>query len=193
VLQKLKASGAVELVDNAAQADAVLHGDATIWLSSYVSMSPRSKAAEQALYRGFASAEMTGKDGRTLWSYLVTPRSSGWKNITDDLGDQLAQALLSALEKKEPGDAGPTGASTAAAGGFGLSITNARGRHTYPIATFTWLLLPEDGTDAVKKTAPRDLSRWMLTAGQKQCQEFGYSPLPPEFASRELHSLSALN
>jgi hypothetical protein len=64
VLQKLKSSGAVELLDNAAQTDAILHGNATIWLSSYVSMSPRSKAAEQALYRGFASAEMTGKDGR---------------------------------------------------------------------------------------------------------------------------------
>ena len=51
----------------------------------------------------------------------------------------------------------------------------------------------EYGTDAAKKTALRDLSRWMLTAGQKQCQEFGYSPLPPEFANRELQALSALN
>jgi phosphate transport system substrate-binding protein len=78
-------------------------------------------------------------------------------------------------------------------GGFGVSITNARGRHTYPIATFTWLLFPEDGTDAAKKTALRDLSRWMLTSGQKQCEELGYSPLPSEFANRELQALSALN
>jgi phosphate transport system substrate-binding protein len=78
-------------------------------------------------------------------------------------------------------------------GGFGVSITNARGRHTYPIATFTWLLLPENGTDAAKKTTLRDLSRSMLTAGQQQCQEFGYSPLPPEFRNRELQALSALN
>jgi hypothetical protein len=98
VLQRLKSANALELVENSAQADAILHGNTTIWLSSYISMSPRSKAAEQALYRGFASAEMTGKDGRTLWSYLATPRSSGWKSITDDLGDQLAEALLSALE-----------------------------------------------------------------------------------------------
>jgi phosphate transport system substrate-binding protein len=432
VEQKLKSSGKIQIVQDAAQSDAVLRGSATIWTTGFVASSPRSKGAEQATFQGYASAELNGKSGKTLWSYLVTPRKAGWKSITDDLGDQLATALVDALVEKTPGDGGaaPTAANpavqikltgaggtfpapiyrrwfesiqqarpglqiaydavgseeaisrieagsvdfgasdiplsaaqlqqndrklhqfatvlgavvpiynlqsapgslnftgevlagifmgkiqrwnapeiqatnkrahlpnaeivvihrsdgsgttfawtdflskvspqwkssvgmgmtvqwpagsgverndgmaeavrktpnsigyveflyalqhelefgavrngsgefvkadldsvTAAAktavippdGGFGVSITNARGRHTYPIATFTWLLLPEDGTDAAKKTALRDLSRWMLTAGQKQCQEFGYSPLPPEFASRELQALSALN
>jgi ABC-type phosphate transport system substrate-binding protein len=133
VLQRLKSANAVELVENSAQADAILHGNATIWLSSYISMSPRSKAAEQALYRGFASAEMTGKDGRTLWSYLATPRSSGWKSITDDLGDQLAEALLSALEKKEQGDAIPAGGNASAAGaGSSLAIDLQGAGGTFP-------------------------------------------------------------
>lgn len=101
LVKKLNASGAVQVVEDAVLADGVLHGQVTVWVSGYVSMSPRSKAAEQAIYRGYASAEVTGRDGRTLWSYLVTPRSVGWKSVSDDLGDQLAQALLAAMGKKE--------------------------------------------------------------------------------------------
>jgi phosphate transport system substrate-binding protein len=429
VVQKLKASKAVELVANPGQADGILRGEVEVWVNGYVSTSPRSKAVKQALYRGYASAELAGKDGRTLWSYLVTPKSPGWKSISDDLGDQLAQALLSALEKKETGEAAGAGAgggpgasnaklvdvqgagatfpapiyrkwfedfsraradvkiqyaavgseegirrveegsvdfgasdmplgrerlnmpgkkltqvatvlgavvpiynvkgtaetlnftgeilagiflgkiqrwnapeirainkhahlpddaivviyrsegsgttfawtdylskvsaewkSTVGAGtsvkwpvgtgaegndgvaetvrkapnsigyveflyalqheleyaavrnasgefvradldsvtaaakagalpedtGFSVSITNTSGRHVYPIATFTWVLVPESGGDAARKAAVRDLLRWMLTTGQKECQGLGYAPLPAELVNREL-------
>ena len=426
VLRKLKASKTLQVVANAAQADGVLHGEVRVWLSGHISTTPRSGAVQQALYRGYATAELTGKDGRTLWSYLAAPRSPGWKSIGDDLGDQLVQALLSALAKKEadatagetsggnPGAkqinlhgagstfsapiyqrwfegfsrerpdisveyaavgseegirrvtagavdfgtsdmplteerlrgperkltqiatvlgavvpiynfrAGPDGLNltgevlaaiflgkikkwnapeirainrhahlpdeaiavihrsdgagttfvwteylskmsaewkssvgagstvkwpvgvgaerndgvaeavgrtpyaigyvellyalqheleyaavrngsgefvkadldsvTAAAKtavvpedtGFGVSITNAAGKHVYPIATFTWMLLPDGAEDAAKKAALRDLLRWMLTEGQKQCEGLGYAPLPGGLANREL-------
>jgi phosphate transport system substrate-binding protein len=431
MVQKLKSSGVVEVVSNAAQADAILRGDVRIWVSGYLSTSPRSKAGEQAIYRGFASAEVTGKDGRTLWSYLVTPRS-GWKSISDDLGDQLAQALLTALEQKETGNTAEVGGNAARTGnsthsvsvrgagatfpaplyqkwfegftrsrpnvqitydavgseegiarvisgrvdfstsdmpltgeqlnapgkqflqvatvlgavvpiynvkgapeglnftgevlagiflgkiqhwnapeiqainkhahlpdeaivvihrsdgagttfvwtdylskvsaewksavgsatsvkwprgtgaernegmaeavrktansigyveliyalqheleygavqnasgefvkadldsvtaagktaplpkdaGFSVSITNARGRHTYPIATFTWFVVPENLGEGTKKAALRDLLRWMLTTGQKECEGLGYAPLPQELANRELQAI----
>jgi phosphate transport system substrate-binding protein len=81
--------------------------------------------------------------------------------------------------------AGKTAAMTDGSA-FGVSITNARGKHVYPIATFTWLLIPENGRDAVKNAATRDLIRWMLTTGQKQCEGLGYAPLPAELAAREL-------
>jgi phosphate transport system substrate-binding protein len=432
LVQKLKASKAVEVVANSAQADGILRGEVKVWVNEYVTTNPRSKATKQALYRGYASAELTGKEGRTLWSYLVTPKSAGWKGISDDLGDQLAQALLSALGKKETGatagtvsgggfgdsnarlldiqGAGATFAapiyrkwfedfsrarpdvkiqyeavgseegirrvvggsvdfgasdmplgreqlneagrqlkqvatvlgavvpiynvkgtqdplnftgeilagiflgkiqrwnapeirainkhahlpdeaivvihrsdgsgttfawtdylskvsagwkSTVGAGtsvkwpvgsgakgndgvaetvrktpnsigyveflyalqreleyggvqnasgefvradldsvtaaakagalpgeeGFSVSITNASGRHVYPIATFTWVLLPESAGDAAEKAALRDLVRWMLTTGQKECEGLGYAPLPTELANRELAAL----
>ena len=107
VVQKLKASKKVEFVANAAQADGILHGDVRVWVASYVSTTPKSNAVQEPVYRGYASVEVTGKDGRTLWSYLATPRSPGWKNIKEDLSDQLAQALLSALAKKDAADKSP--------------------------------------------------------------------------------------
>jgi len=76
-----------------------------------------------------------------------------------------------------------------AKGEFGGSITNAAGRHVYPIATLTWLLVPTEGRDAAKTAALRDLLRWVLTNGQRQCEGLGYAPLPGEFASKELQAV----
>ena len=73
---------------------------------------------------------------------------------------------------------------------FGRSITNAAGKRAYPIATLTWLLVPLEGHDRVKTAALRDLLRWMLTSGQKECQFLGYAPLPGDLAARELQALN---
>lgn len=434
VIQKLKASSVVQLVPDATQADAVLHATARVWTTGYSSPTPRSKSVHQASYTGFASAELTGKDGKTLWSYLVSPRPVGWKSITDDLSDQLVTEFLEAIAKRDSGDklvaagtpaetgpiartslegagatfpapiyqkwfesfersrpeiqirydavgsgegiqrflagqidfgasdmplsdgqlsafrgkalqiatvlgavvpiynvdgapnglnlspdvlAGiflgqikrwnapeihainksthlpdheiivlhrsdgsgttfaltdylakvnpgwksrvgsgttvnwPVGAgaehnegvadsvrktpnsigyvefiyalqhelnfaavqnssgdyvkadldsvtaaarsSWAGADDFRVSITNAAGKHVYPISTFTWLLISPDKLDSGKKPALRDLLRWILTAGQKQCSSLGYAPLPAGMAARELQSLSPLD
>jgi phosphate transport system substrate-binding protein len=118
VEQKLKSSGRIQIVKDATQADAVLRGSAVMWTTGYISTSPRSKGAEEATYQGYASAELNGKSGKTLWSYLVTPRRAGWKSISDDLGDQLASALVEALGQKEAGEkaAVPTNSGGAGTG-----------------------------------------------------------------------------
>jgi phosphate transport system substrate-binding protein len=72
---------------------------------------------------------------------------------------------------------------------FRLSITNAPGKAAYPIATYTWLLLPERVQDKSRKTALTELVRWLLTSGQKKCSELGYAPLPVDVAARALESL----
>jgi len=60
---------------------------------------------------------------------------------------------------------------------FRVSIVNASGEASYPIATFTWLLVYESNvgkTGAVLK----DFLNWMLGEGQKIAPELGYAPLP---------------
>lgn len=59
-------------------------------------------------------------------------------------------------------------------------------KRAYPIATFTWLLVPRQMEDGDKKIALLELLKWALTSGQKACSALGYSPLPPELAKREL-------
>ena len=436
VLQRLKSSSALEVVSQESHADAVFRGKATIWVTGYTSPSPKSKSAEQAILRGYVSAEVTGREGKALWSHLVTPRPMGWRSISDDLADQLVHSFLEALGEKGAGEktaarttpgppnpevpgivlrgAGATfpapmyqkwfesfahsrpeiqiqyaavgseegihrlqsqqvdfgatdmplpenqlkastpgllqiatmvgavvpiynlsgapeglrltpevlagiflgkikrwnapeirsinknshlpdtaiqvihrsdgsgttfawtdylskvspewkssvgagtivnwpagrgaahndgvaegvhktpnsigyvefiyalqhelefaavrnasgvfvkadlesvteAAKTAALpehGGFAFSITNANGKHVYPIATFTWLLVPMEGHEFSRAAALRDLLRWMLTSGQKQCEGLGYAPLPAELATRELPALDVLH
>jgi len=114
VIQRLKASSAVQLVSDASQADAILHATARVWTAGYVSSSPRSRSNQQPAYQGFATAELTGKDGKTLWSYLVTPRPVGWKTITEDLSDQLVRAFLDAIAETNTGEKPSTGGTRAA-------------------------------------------------------------------------------
>ncbi len=77
------------------------------------------------------------------------------------------------------------GASAGMEADVRISITNAPGRDSYPIATFTWFLLPQAFNEAAKKAAIVELLRWVLSSGQKQCSALGYAPLPAEIASRE--------
>ncbi len=69
------------------------------------------------------------------------------------------------------------------------SITNPPAKGAYPIATFTWLLLPQEVSDSAKKLALVRLLKWILTEGQKECSALGYLPLPHDIANRELNSL----
>jgi phosphate transport system substrate-binding protein len=82
-------------------------------------------------------------------------------------------------------------AAQSAAAGTSSSITDAPGKKSYPIATFTWIVLP-DPVPAGERAALAQMLQWMLTSGQKQSSALGYVPLPRELASRELESLAQL-
>ena len=81
--------------------------------------------------------------------------------------------------------------SATATPGATSSITDAPGKNSYPIATFTWIVVP-DPVPAGERNAVAQMLQWMLTSGQKQSSALGYAPLPHELASRELGSLAGL-
>ncbi|MGA9673181.1 MAG: phosphate ABC transporter substrate-binding protein PstS [Terracidiphilus sp.] len=72
------------------------------------------------------------------------------------------------------------------------SITDAPGKYAYPIAAFTWIILPAKTQDPAKSAALIELLRWVLTSGQKECSALGYVPLPRELAASQLRSLNSL-
>jgi phosphate transport system substrate-binding protein len=64
---------------------------------------------------------------------------------------------------------------------FRVSITNPRGAGSYPIASFTWLLVHKDGKDAAKAKRIKDFLTWMITPeAQAMAAELHYAPLPKE-------------
>jgi phosphate transport system substrate-binding protein len=73
---------------------------------------------------------------------------------------------------------------------FRVSITNPAGANAYPIASFTWLLIPARIEDPVKRTAIKDFLAWMLTAGQQYCEPLAYAKLPKEVVARETQAIA---
>jgi phosphate transport system substrate-binding protein len=67
---------------------------------------------------------------------------------------------------------------------FRVSITNAPGKDSYPISSFTWLLIPEKSKEAGKGKILADFLTWMVDDGQRMTADLTYAPLPPNVASK---------
>lgn len=67
---------------------------------------------------------------------------------------------------------------------FRVSITNAPGKTAYPIASFTWLLVPVEWTDQGKEKAFVDFLTWMVDSGQGLTGALDYAPLPKSVAEK---------
>src|SRR5262245_24999991 len=68
---------------------------------------------------------------------------------------------------------------------FRVSITNSPAKGAYPIASFTWLLIPEKIADPVKEKAIRGFLQWMLSDGQNMVEALSYARLPQEVIAME--------
>jgi len=67
---------------------------------------------------------------------------------------------------------------------FRVSITNAPGADSYPISSFTWLLIPVQSADPAKGKVLHDFVLWMLDHGESEASALTYAPLPTEVAAK---------
>ena len=67
---------------------------------------------------------------------------------------------------------------------FRVSITNPPGKDAYPIASFTWLLIPEKAKDPARGKMIADFLAWMVDEGQKMTTQLTYAPLPASVAEK---------
>jgi phosphate transport system substrate-binding protein len=63
---------------------------------------------------------------------------------------------------------------------YRISITNAPGPDSYPISSFTWLLIPTHASDASKTKALVGFLNWMLDHGENEAASLSYAPLPKQ-------------
>jgi phosphate transport system substrate-binding protein len=75
---------------------------------------------------------------------------------------------------------------------FRISMTNGPGQQSYPIASFSWMLLQQHPQDATRGKIMRDFLRWALTDGQRYASDLGYAVLPRPLVQKELEMLAAL-
>jgi len=112
IIRRLGKSRDIRAVQNVNDADAVIKGTEQIWTTGEISLSPRSHSANQPVYEGFLSAELVGKNHKTLWSYLVTPSKFRWGSITEDLAAQLASRLLADIRGRGQPEESPASANS---------------------------------------------------------------------------------
>lgn len=75
---------------------------------------------------------------------------------------------------------------------FRVSITNPAAKNAYPIASFTWLLVPVHLADKNKGTALKAFLLWGLTDGQKLTEPLAYAPVPRNVIDKELQAVKLL-
>jgi len=77
--------------------------------------------------------------------------------------------------------------------GFKVSIVNAPGAGAYPIASFTWLVVPAHIANDAKRSALTHFLRWMLGPGQRQAAALGYLALPKDLVAQEEEAIGRIH
>jgi len=131
----------------------------------------------------------------------ATPGAVGYVELAYVKQNDLAAALLqnAAGQFVPPSAASATAAAEGAVAkapantDFRLSIVNSPGAQTYPIVSFTWLLLYRTQPDTAKARKLTDFVRWALTDGERDATALDYAPLPAALVSaleRRLDSIA---
>jgi phosphate transport system substrate-binding protein len=130
------------------------------------------------------------------------PNSIGYVEVLYALQNKLAFGKV----KNQAGNfvgADLVGVTAAAAGAmkeipddFRVSITNAPGKNSYPISTFTWLLIPEKIADSGKQKAIKDFVTWALKDGsgfgQSFCEALQFAKLPKAVIDKEVKAIAKI-
>jgi phosphate transport system substrate-binding protein len=141
-----------------------------------------------------------GGKGNEGVSGLVTqtPGSIGYVELIYALQNKIAFGAVKNAAGKylkaslESVTAAAAGAEENMPEDFRVSITNAEGENSYPISSFTWLLLYQNPKDKAKSRIMIDFVKWALTDGQKYTADLGYAPLPQSVVKMEMAALGKI-
>jgi phosphate transport system substrate-binding protein len=174
-------------------------GTTFVWTDYLSKVSPewKSKVGSGTSVNWPAGLGAKGNEG-VAGLVKQTPYSFGYVELVYAIQNNMAYGRVhnSSGTPVKADLASVTAAAAAAAASmpddFRVSITNPPGRDAYPIASFTWLLIPGTIADSAKKSAITGFLRWMLEDGQKMTQQLSYAPLPSEVVSKELNAISQI-
>ncbi len=130
-----------------------------------------------------------GNDG-VMGQVKQTPNAIGYVELTFAKANNLPSALV----KNKSGqfvEASLDSVSAAAAGSVAsmpedlrTQITDADGATSYPIASYTYILVYKEQADAVKGKAIADFLWWATHDGEKFAKDLHYAPLPADVVKK---------
>ncbi len=115
-----------------------------------------------------------------------TPGAIGYTelNLAAGSGARMASIKNTAGDFIKPSSHSIAAAASAAGSkkgdDFRVSLTNAPGKDSYPVSSFTWLYVPSLASDPERGRAVSAYLKWVYTTGQKIAEEKGYATLPPD-------------
>ncbi|MGI8919820.1 MAG: phosphate ABC transporter substrate-binding protein PstS [Pyrinomonadaceae bacterium] len=119
-----------------------------------------------------------------------TPNTIGYVELAYAIQNNLPVALLKnkAGDFVEPSFDAVTAAAAeslpATPDDLRVSITDAAGKGTYPISSYTYILVYKEQRDAVKGKALVDFLWWGIHDGEQFARGLNYAPLPAEIVKR---------
>ena len=75
---------------------------------------------------------------------------------------------------------------------YRVSITNAPGPNSYPVSSFTYLLIPTQPKDMAKEKVIKDLLSWCIKSGESEVSTLSYAPLPSNVQEKVLQTVYSL-
>jgi phosphate transport system substrate-binding protein len=75
---------------------------------------------------------------------------------------------------------------------YRVSVVNAPGAQSYPISSFTWLLVYKNQANAEKGKKLIDFMKWALAEGGQSAAALDYAPLPKELTTRLVQRLDSI-
>jgi phosphate transport system substrate-binding protein len=164
---------------------------------SKVSPEWKSKVGADTAVNWPAGLRAKGNEGVT-GLVKQTPNSIGYVELIYAMQNKMGYGSVKNADGKfvkadlASVTAAAAGAAKAMPDDFRVSITNAPGAGSYPISTFTWLLIPSKISDPAKKKAITDFLTWMLKDGQAQAAALSYAPLPQQVVAKELKAIASI-
>jgi len=129
----------------------------------------------------------------------TTPGAIGYTelNLAEKSGVHIASLKNAAGEFIKPSAksvaAAANSSGTKMGADFRVSLTNAPGKDSYPISSFTWFYVPAVSKDPQRGRAIAEYLRWVYTNGQKIAQDEGYAPLPEEVLTKVLAKVTTIH
>jgi phosphate transport system substrate-binding protein len=108
---------------------------------------------------------------------LVRNRAGNFVQASLETTTSAAAAVVASLDAKTD---------------FRVSITDPEAAQAYPIASFTWLLIPQQMSDPAKARPLLEFVWWALHGGQRYCAGLSYAPLPPRLVQLEEERLKSI-
>jgi len=76
---------------------------------------------------------------------------------------------------------------------FGVSLTNAPGKESYPVASFTWIYLATSGLTPARSQGLKEFWNWALTDGRETASSLGYTVLPAGITTKVRETLNSIH